>query len=135
MNNILQLIRNFVKIEDFLGKSMKLEFDPEFQEIAIIQLKCKLKKELAIDENTTIELLDKKTFKTLEDNSVLIFKDGKFFLKKSLSPMLKEKQLTRRNLHSSSVSSTEASNFSKQFSNLTEDEIELIISYRFSYDN
>lgn len=114
---------------------MNLEFGPEFQEIALIQLKCKLKKELAIDEKTTIELLDKKTFKTLEDNSVLIFKDGKFFLKKSSSPMLKEKQLTRRNLHSSSVSSTEASICSKQFSNLTEDEIELIISYRFSYDN
>jgi hypothetical protein len=94
-------------------------------------LKDKLKRELAIDEKTSIDLLDKKTFKTLEDNNVLTFNRGKLFSKKnSLSTFPQEKQLTRRNLHASNISETKSGNSS----NLSEDEIELIISYRYSYD-
>ncbi len=94
-------------------------------------MKDKLKRELAIDEKTSIDLLDKKTFKTLEDNNVLTFNRGKLFSKKnSLSTFPQEKQLTRRNLHASNISETKSGNSS----NLSEDEIELIISYRYSYD-
>ena len=110
---------------------MNVELAANLKEITIEELKLKVRSELSIDQTSLINLLDKRTLKTLEDATILIINDGKLFAKNSLNLESKEKQFTRRNLHSSSP---EAKTSKSDLISL-EEEIQLIISYRCSYDN
>ena len=115
--------------------NVELDFVTDSKEVSVRDLKNKVKSELTIEQTSLINLLEKRTLKELQDDTVLIFNDGKLFSKDVSSSESKERQLTRRNLHSQHSTSNSDMRNSKNDSTLSKEEIELIISYRCICDD